>query len=448
MTPDYYMRPLRRSGGGASRAARPTPAPCRGRALLAVVCAAAMGARGAWGLSAVRASDGLDEAAQREQASAPAEAPGKLSGGEDDDEDDGEERPSRGEKEEEGDDKDDKEGEDEKDEGDKPSKESEDDDKKDEDEEDGQKDKDEKDDDNDKEGDEEEKKRGSDDEDDNDKDGEVISEKAKAKRRKKDSDEQNDKGEEDRADDGDKGEEKDTKKKEKNAEGKAELLKDEKKPTPRKTTNEKGEPIDPGCYVLMPDGCPGKSWGPTPWKRDVWGEANVGAGNDKDVCENKRKIKFNKWCGKDNARMLFNEGPPPFPAESGCFYWHPTGCPAHDKKPVKEWVKDESDDGISQAVCEGKRKAALDKYCGISDTKTLFMHPKPETPEYPGCYVWMPNGCALHKFDARKGWKRDAWGEDNGNAGQDKAVCEKRKLSFNTWCGIGDTQMLFVESKE
>jgi len=228
----------------------------------------------------------------------------------------------------------------------------------------------------------------------------------------------------------------------------AKLLKQEPKVEPRKTTNEKGEPIDPGCYVLMPDGCPGKSWGSSPWKRDVWGEANVGAGTDRDVCENKRKIKFNNWCGKDNARMLFVEGGPADPSEPGCFYWHPSGCPAHDKQAAKEWIKDESDEeGITQAACEGQRKAALDKWCGVSDTRTLFVHEKPETPEYPGCYVWMPNGCALHKFDARKGWKRDAWGEDNTNAGQDKAVCEKRKFNFNTWCGIGDTQMLFVEAK-
>lgn len=405
---------------------------------MVAVCAAALGARSARGLSAGHASDGLDEAAQLERASAQAEAPRKPSDGEE------------AEKDEDGDDKDDdKEEEDEKDEEDKSGKESEDDDKTDDDEDDGKNGKDEKDNDDEKEGDDDEQKKGSNDDDEDDKDGETTSSaKAKGKKNTKDSDDQNDKGEEDRTDDDEKGEEKHAKKKEKNAEDKSELLEEEKnQAAPRKTTNEKGEPLDPGCYVFMPDGCPAKSWGPTPWKRDIWGEANVGAGNDKDVCEHKRKIKFNKWCGKDNARMLFNEGPPAYPAEPGCFYWHPAGCPAHDKKAVKEWVKDESDDGISQAVCEGKRKAALDKYCGTSDTKTLFLHPKPETPEYPGCYVWMQNGCALHKFDARKGWKRDAWGEDNGSAGQDKAVCEKRKFSFNTWCGIGDTQMLFVGSK-
>jgi len=229
---------------------------------------------------------------------------------------------------------------------------------------------------------------------------------------------------------------------------KVKLESKQKAPGPKKTTNEKGEPIEPGCYVFMPDGCPGKSWGPTPWKRDMWGEANVGASTDRDVCENKRKIKFNNWCGKNNAKMLFIEGAPAHPKQPGCFYWQPTGCPKHDKKGTREWVRDESDEGIDQAACAGKRKKALDKWCGVTDTRTIFVHTQPETPAHPGCYVWMPNGCASHhKFGAQKSWKRDSWGEDRINAAKDKAVCEKRKFSFNTWCEISDTQMLFVAVK-
>lgn len=386
--------------------------------LLGAVAAACLAARTAEGLSVAASLEAaLHATAMSEKAAARPSRLGKPSDDEENEED--EEDDDKGEKDEAED----------QDEGDKPdekseAKESE------EDEEDGKQGED---------GDED-KERQEDADDKDDGDSEKEEEEAKPSKAKKDSDD----------DEKEEGKEEDRRQKAKKAKAKSEakLLKQEPKASPpRKTTNEKGEPIDPGCYVLMPDGCPGKSWGPTPWKRDTWGEANVGAGTDRDVCENKRKIKFNNWCGKNNARMLFVESGPVYPSEPGCFYWHPSGCPAHGKKAAKEWTKDETDEGMSQATCEGQRKAALDKWCGVGDTRTLFVHPKPETPEYPGCYVWMPNGCALHKFDARRGWKRDAWGEDNINAGQDKAVCEKRQLNFNTWCGISDTQMLFVDAK-
>ena len=62
----------------------------------------------------------------------------------------------------------------------------------------------------------------------------------------------------------------------------------------------------PGCYVKSPSNCPKQSSFSAPdYKRDIWGEANMNAANDKNTCLVTRKKEFDSWCGSSDTKMKF-----------------------------------------------------------------------------------------------------------------------------------------------
>jgi len=64
-------------------------------------------------------------------------------------------------------------------------------------------------------------------------------------------------------------------------------------------------PRSTGCFVWLPNGCktPRHFHAKFHWRRDVWGEANVRAGQSEEACK-ARKRAFDAWCGVTDAVML------------------------------------------------------------------------------------------------------------------------------------------------
>jgi len=220
------------------------------------------------------------------------------------------------------------------------------------------------------------------------------------------------------------------------------------------------QPTEPGCYVMMPSGCPAAasasrkdlqefaaSLDTSAWKRDEWGEANAKAGVSQQACEVKRKAQYDTWCDTTDATLLFVPGmAPKAPSKPGCYIWMPSGCPKQKFHAKTLW---RGTPDKSQASCQSEAKRRHDLWCGTSDASTLWIHRAPKAPKEPGCYVWMPTGCGLHGFHVQKQWKRDTWGEENAKAAQDREVCEEgRKRHYNRWCGETNARMLFVDSAQ
>lgn len=64
-----------------------------------------------------------------------------------------------------------------------------------------------------------------------------------------------------------------------------------------------------------------------------------------------------------------------------------------------------------------------------------------------GCYVYLPTGCKKRKkFDAPV-WTRDPNG-DKFHAHESPVACESRRKQYNSWCGVNDAQMNYVNRTE
>jgi len=65
-------------------------------------------------------------------------------------------------------------------------------------------------------------------------------------------------------------------------------------------------PTEPGCYVWMATECTQQRTFSTKlgWKRDTWGEEQIGASHSEAACES-RKATFDTWCGTTSAEMRF-----------------------------------------------------------------------------------------------------------------------------------------------
>ena len=73
--------------------------------------------------------------------------------------------------------------------------------------------------------------------------------------------------------------------------------------------NDPTPPEAPGCYILLPDGCPNHPSTST-WtaKKNIWqlDEAKHKSGKNKQICD-KRAEDFNHWCNIKNAQSFFRK---------------------------------------------------------------------------------------------------------------------------------------------
>jgi len=60
-------------------------------------------------------------------------------------------------------------------------------------------------------------------------------------------------------------------------------------------------PLDPGCYMKMPSGCPKNPMPLKLWRHDAWAERR---GVDEEGCL-KRAAVWNKYCEADDAKVVF-----------------------------------------------------------------------------------------------------------------------------------------------
>lgn len=219
------------------------------------------------------------------------------------------------------------------------------------------------------------------------------------------------------------------------------------------------EPAEPGCYVWMPSGCGTNNasnsvYGAkleqhdlsSQWNRDTFGILHSRAGVDQTACLEKRRVQFNSWCQRTDARMKFVSGLEPVkPMMAGCYAWLPSGCHKHHFHAKSLWRKIEE---TNQSACEQEAPQKYNVWCGIADARTLFVSHPPAKPAEPGCYVWMPTGCSLHPFASKRTWKKDAVGDDSSRVSSGKTECEgERKSHWNSFCGETNAIMTFVPSK-
>mmetsp|Transcript_69892 Transcript_69892/g.198369 ORF Transcript_69892/g.198369 Transcript_69892/m.198369 type:complete len:312 (+) Transcript_69892:81-1016(+) len=65
---------------------------------------------------------------------------------------------------------------------------------------------------------------------------------------------------------------------------------------------------------------------------------------------------------------------------------------------------------------------------------------KLQEPRRPGCYMRMNSGCPNNPMDTAQ-WRRDTYAEKRGFG---KERCDKRKSTWNNYCGSEDAQMVYV----
>jgi hypothetical protein len=103
----------------------------------------------------------------------------------------------------------------------------------------------------------------------------------------------------------------------------------------------------------------------------------AGAGTNSEICLQGRKMQIDAQCGVTDAVMYFIPVKPTLP---GCWFITPKGCPKAEwrKTGLKlVWTVDtygatKFQANLKENVCMDRKKA-WDKFCGISDTKMLFI---------------------------------------------------------------------------
>lgn len=161
---------------------------------------------------------------------------------------------------------------------------------------------------------------------------------------------------------------------------------------PEESAAASAEPTSPGCYMRFPSGCPKRSaFQNHIWQRDTWGEEHQAADSNEDVCMG-RKSSFDSWCGVTDVEVIFK-----------------------------------GEDGRQASQ---RAPPALTASTSAS---------RPEKPTRPGCYVWVPSGCPNQHFLAKYNWKLDTSTQPTN-----QELCDSRKNSFDSWCGVTDAQTLFV----
>jgi hypothetical protein len=241
------------------------------------------------------------------------------------------------------------------------------------------------------------------------------------------------------------------------------------------------QPLQPGCYVWQPSGCPSRNIGSSnKWKHDRYGEENVGARYDSAACS-KRKAKFDNFCGTNDAEMLFvtedrarvRRGPDSIPETSASMTWEQErggyskvyGDLDEERRPRPGKVYEKDADLLSfpksgAHANGGAHHAAMP--VGVDAAET----PPTEGPAESGCFVWIPGGCHSNEQDPSRlrkqasglfggfrqaghhrtsgPWQRDSWGEAHKDAIFNRAACMARRESFDRFCGVHTAVMAWV----
>lgn len=196
-----------------------------------------------------------------------------------------------------------------------------------------------------------------------------------------------------------------------------------------------GLPPTPGCWMRMTSGCPRQPMKTLAWRRDTWADQH---GADDAGCR-ERKSLWDRFCGADDAEMLYVSGqagsPPALTAEASqppIYADHvvvePPQAPSESSPaPIQTHAAIDSDSDVPLIPSPGATSG--------QDSDVLAGYPVE-----PGCYFRTPTGCPARPMKTQR-WRHDVWAERHE---LDHAGCRERKHVWDTYCGIGDAKVVFV----
>eukprot|EP00316_Scyphosphaera_apsteinii_P011581 CAMPEP_0119297938 /NCGR_PEP_ID=MMETSP1333-20130426/125_1 /TAXON_ID=418940 /ORGANISM="Scyphosphaera apsteinii, Strain RCC1455" /LENGTH=737 /DNA_ID=CAMNT_0007298905 /DNA_START=55 /DNA_END=2268 /DNA_ORIENTATION=- len=216
---------------------------------------------------------------------------------------------------------------------------------------------------------------------------------------------------------------------------------------------------------------------PNKWKRDNWGEEHQGAGLERSVCVNNRRLGYATYCGVGlfDITMHFNppraEPPPPSPSPPSAIFVSlqppppspsppkrspppPSPAPPRVEKapesppgscwfkasrcnqPVTSntWMRDfwgeqNRNSGLLERACTKNRRADTAKWCNVNPEEIMMQ--------------WVAPGACFYKVSRcskpvkLNTWERDSWGETHAKAGQDSNAClYARRTAYAQYCGV------------
>lgn len=232
--------------------------------------------------------------------------------------------------------------------------------------------------------------------------------------------------------------------------------------------------LAPGCYILLPDGCPYN-------KQSVYNAVNYWKKDtdapdiqfNQSICLN-RKDDWNKKCGVSNTEMFYKDvtevAEAPEPNLPGCFFKSQRGCDLGHGFKLKfgKWTRDTTsrtnDTDCKNRANDLKKKAKcqdIDYYfkkansepnksnLGNLENPELSEQEKQLLPKRKGCYVKFPSGCNL---DPRYK-KTSSWEEYPDSEDFEKQRCLNLKyysnsqynIGLNDWCNNDDIQIYYKD---
>jgi len=99
---------------------------------------------------------------------------------------------------------------------------------------------------------------------------------------------------------------------------------------------------------------------------------------------------------------------------------------------------------LEQARAAEAAAAAQERARQLQAQAEAKQHMMKELAKKPGCYVRIPSGCPNKPMRTDK-WRMDTWAEKNGVG---REGCERRKGTWDTYCGSQDAEMIFAEAGE
>jgi hypothetical protein len=177
------------------------------------------------------------------------------------------------------------------------------------------------------------------------------------------------------------------------------------------------------------------------WKRDVWGEANLRAGQSVEECQ-ARKRAFDAWCGVTDTIMLLL--PPQESLPEVLEDVEPLEVPGIGLQAEDYFDQGEPEEKQGQPTAGDRhryREQPGEERSG--DTDEQFPEGAPALPSGTGCFVWLPSGCkSTLPLHAKYHWRRDTSGEETARAGESADACRARKRVYDSFCGVEDAVML------
>lgn len=193
-----------------------------------------------------------------------------------------------------------------------------------------------------------------------------------------------------------------------------------------------GLPPTPGCWMRMASGCPRQPMKTFAWRRDTWADEQ---GTDDAGCRERKSV-WDKFCGADDAEIMYVSGRADAPAA-------PTA-----EAPQPRTYYDRADVEPPRAPSESppapdQTHAVVDS---ASDDVPMIPSPGHDSdvitgyPREPGCWFRTPTGCQAKPMKTHM-WRHDAWAEQHE---LDEAGCRERKHVWDNYCEIDNVKVLFV----